>query len=101
MPLGKSLAAKGNRGATVMTPQRWQKIKRIFSHALSIERPSQRTAYIRNACAESESLRAEVEALLAQHDVDDGRLKVYTSLIGRKLSHYEVLELIGKGGIGT
>jgi serine/threonine protein kinase len=51
------------------TPQRWQEIDRIFAVALERE-PSERGAFLDEACAGDELLRKEVESLLA-HDVPE------------------------------
>ena len=51
--------------APVMTPERWQQIEKLFYAALERE-PNQRAAWLAEACAGDESLREEVEALLAK-----------------------------------
>ncbi len=48
-----------------MNPEGWQQIKRLYNSALQIE-PDRREAFLREACAGDESLRKEVERLLAQ-----------------------------------
>jgi adenylate cyclase len=48
-----------------LTPERWQKIKEIFGSALE-RKPSERSAFLNDACGHDESLRAEVESLLAE-----------------------------------
>ena len=48
-----------------MTPERWRQVSRIYYDALardSRERPS----FLREACRDDETLRREVESLLAQ-----------------------------------
>ncbi len=50
-----------------MTPERWQDVKRVLSAALELE-PDQRPAYLDRACARDQSLRREVESLLASRD---------------------------------
>ena len=47
-----------------MTPERWQQAREIFKLALERE-ASERAAFLNEACAEDESLRLEVESLLA------------------------------------
>ena len=49
-----------------MNPERWQQISRIFKSALSLD-PEARNAYVAGQCGEDESLRAEVEKLIASH----------------------------------
>ena len=47
-----------------MNPERWEQIKDLFGSALERE-PGERSAFLREACGEDESLRAELESLLA------------------------------------
>ena len=47
-----------------MTPERWQQVERLYQAALERE-PSQRAAFLEEACAGDEELRQEVESLLA------------------------------------
>ncbi len=46
-----------------MDPERWKEIERLCQTALEIE-PGKRETYLKEACAEDDSLRKEVEALL-------------------------------------
>lgn len=50
-----------------MDAERWQKIERVF-HAVLQAEPDQRVAILSNLCAGDESLRHEVESLLAHHE---------------------------------
>lgn len=47
-----------------MKPERWQQIDSLFHSALERE-PEERAAFLDEACAGDESLRKQVEALLA------------------------------------
>jgi hypothetical protein len=49
-----------------MTPERWHQITDIFDAAVARE-PDAREAFLRHACREDESLRAEVDDLLRAH----------------------------------
>ena len=51
-----------------MTPEHWQKVKEIFQAAVDCE-PSERSAFLAKACVGDESLRKEVESLIARMDV--------------------------------
>ena len=51
-----------------MTPERWQQITGIFQVALQRD-ASSRAAYLNEACAGDHSLRREVDAMLASHDL--------------------------------
>jgi len=50
-----------------MDAERWQKIERVFHAALQAE-PDKRAAILSDLCAGDESLRREVESLLAHHE---------------------------------
>jgi serine/threonine protein kinase/Tol biopolymer transport system component len=99
-----------------MTANRAAEIRRICQEAL--ERPSiERARFLSDACAGDESLRREIEALLA-HDlsadrflatpafeIEAGQLAIAeaagrNALVGNRLGTYEILSLIGSGGMG-
>jgi serine/threonine protein kinase len=97
-----------------MTPDRWQKIERLYHAALEREE-SERAAYLAGACAGDDALRREVESLLGQSKGTDQFLETpalevaakilaeeqnQSSLIGRQLGSYRVLSLLGAGGMG-
>ena len=94
-----------------MTPERWQQIERLF-HATLEREPTQRTAFLAQACGGDEELRREVESLIASHE-QGGSLPESSpsalarelvaggpSLVGRTLGPYRVLEPLGAGGMG-
>jgi len=96
-----------------MTPERWQKITAIFEAALQRD-DGARTAYVNEACGDDQELRREVEAMLASHDqasrfIEEPAMGVAArlvtsaggkSLVGKTIAHYNVLSLLGKGGMG-
>ena len=96
-----------------MTSERWQRVEQLYHAALDRD-ASQRAAFLDGACAGDESIRQEVESLLAQEQRPEGILappaleaaaKVMAedaaqSPIGRQLGTYEVLSLLGAGGMG-
>ena len=52
-------------------PQQWKKIKEIVGAALERER-AERAPFLEQACAQDESLRAEVESLLSEFEKSSG-----------------------------
>jgi eukaryotic-like serine/threonine-protein kinase len=96
-----------------MSSDRFQQIERIYHSALEKDE-HQRSAYLNEVCAGDEALRRDVEGLLAYVgradafmaapalDIAARALAVRRAhrLEGRRLGAYEVLELIGHGGMG-
>ena len=95
-----------------MNPDRWAEVERLYHDTLACV-DSERAAFLRDACVSNESLRQEVESLLA-HDSAAQRFlvgpaidivppplipadAVPTSLVGRRLGSYEITALIGSG----
>ncbi len=101
-----------------MTPDRWNRVQELFAAAVERADPD-RDAYLRAACAGDESLRSEVESLLAAHTQAGGFIDTPAfrfgpnaseapttttpppaARIGRRLGPYEVIALLGAGGMG-
>jgi eukaryotic-like serine/threonine-protein kinase len=94
-----------------MTPEQWQQVERLYQAALERE-PSQRAAFLQEACAGDEELRREVESLLAYQPQAESFIEAPVlesaaegvagprmhSLVGRQLGPYKVLSLLGAGG---
>ena len=85
----------------------------IFYAALGKKAKIDRDEYIKEACGDDDNLLKRIQALLAAHDIDDDFLGVSaveegvrlneSSAIagpGTKIGNYELLELIGEGGMG-
>src|SRR5207247_6161531 len=96
-----------------MTPERWQQVKQIFQSA--IERPpDERDAFLARACQDNHALRSEVESLIASYDQADDSIEAMAaeaatemldddqavSIVGKQISHYQVVSRIGRGGMG-
>jgi serine/threonine-protein kinase len=96
-----------------MTPERYQRVIELFQ-AASDWSPDARPALLAEACDGDDELRHKVEAMLAADAQSDGFLdqpaddlaaaavsaRETKSLIGQKISHYEVISLLGAGGMG-
>ncbi len=94
-----------------MTPERYQHISELCYAALQLE-PDQRKAFLDQACSDDQALRREVESLLsyqqeAEDSFDTPALEVAARLLakeqamaGRQLGRYQILSLLGVGGMG-
>ena len=95
-----------------MDREHWQQVDAIFKSALE-RAPSERNAFLDEACRSDAILRSEVESLIA-HDqagsfMDDSafedaarllRQKRIGSLLGYALGPYKILGQLGVGGMG-
>src|SRR4029077_10368747 len=91
-------------GTPKMNPERWTRVKEVLDSALGLS-PKERDGYLSVACAEDPSLRSEVESLLhAQDQSPESFLSTRDARSslprGTTLGSYEVIELIGAGGMG-
>lgn len=86
-----------------MTPERWQQVKEILHGALQKE-PAQRSAYLNQVCQTDPSLQRDVESLLASGpDLAEDFLKSAPPERlpkGVRLGPYEIVNLLGAGGMG-
>jgi len=79
---------------------RWTAVKRIHQSALDKD-ASERTAFVDESCGGDETLRREVHSLLAADIAPTPTSESHeTTLVGRSVSHYQVLSLLGAGGMG-
>jgi serine/threonine protein kinase len=97
-----------------MTPERWQQVKDLFQAAIERE-PSERAAFLDEACAGDPDLRKEVESLLACDEKGSSLIEGPAferamellpcdqdeSMVGRRIGSYKVLCEIGHGGMGS
>ena len=96
-----------------MRPERWRQIDEILQAAFE-RAPGDRAAFLDQVCAGDLDLRREVEALLASDQRADSFIEAPAvqmaapllvehaaeSLVGQSIGHYQVISLLGKGGMG-
>jgi serine/threonine-protein kinase len=96
-----------------VTADEWARVRDLFEAALK-QRPSQRAAFLDQACSDNPAVRAEVTSLLDAHDsaTDFIEAPAYEvaadlladdppeSLAGRALGPYLIRHEIGRGGMG-
>ena len=97
----------------LMTPDRWRQVEQIYHSTLECEE-SQRSSLLKEACGGDEELRREVESLLAHEEQAESFIEVPAleaaakglaagqpqSLVGRQIGSYQILSLLGAGGMG-
>ncbi len=96
-----------------MTPERYQRIKEVFHSALE-RTADERTAFLADACGGDTALLTKVEALIAAAEqpgdfMDAPAYEVAAemlvgeatgSLEGQRIGHYQIMALLGSGGMG-
>src|SRR5262245_27940777 len=91
-----------------MDADRFRQLDGLLQSALQLS-PSQREVFLRELSASNPGLEGELRSLLAlEHQADSflerpaaaGARVLAESLVGRRVSHYDVVERIGDGGMG-
>ena len=95
-----------------MTPEQWEKVSEIFHEASELD-GAERAKFLDSQCDGDESLRREVESLLAANSKAGSfisepvagafasrLLKTSAFTAGEMLGHYRIISKIGSGGMG-
>ena len=84
-----------------MSDNRWQRIESIFHRTLELP-PEARPAFLKEACGTDQSLRREIESLLA-HERKDGSTFVGPAgdAAPQSIAHYRITAKLGEGGMGA
>ena len=96
-----------------MTPERWQSVNELY-HEAQARGPQEREVFLRTQCAGDDEFYLEVTSLLEAHEKADEYLSTpaleiearaiasepINALPLRQLAHYEILALLGMGGMG-
>ncbi|HKS39053.1 MAG TPA: tetratricopeptide repeat protein, partial [Blastocatellia bacterium] len=96
-----------------MMPERWRQIDDLLQEALK-RAPSERAAFLDEACAADAATRKEVESLISFHEQAESFLEVPAfeavarafydgpaeSMVGRLMGAYRIEALLGAGGMG-
>src|SRR5438552_18769025 len=96
-----------------MDREHWRLVEELYHSALA-RKPDERDAFLLEACASDEQLRGEIESLLRQRSSTEGvldrpawevagpTLETETGRFprGAKFGPYEILKVLGSGGMG-
>jgi Tol biopolymer transport system component len=96
-----------------MTPERWQRIEELY-HAALARNAESRAAFLADTCPDDDDLRREVESLLSEPDSTETFLErpalvqaaefapapVPALMTGRTIGGYQLVSLLGAGGMG-
>src|SRR6185503_11267832 len=95
-----------------MRPERWREIEDLYHQALALK-GGERAAFLDRACEGDDDLRRELESLLsfesrAENFIELPAFEVAATMlrdqtpspIGKNIGPYQILSLIGAGGMG-
>ena len=89
-----------------MNPEEWVRVKELFAAVLEQE-PVERGRYLREACAQDDELRAEIESLLATFEanksvaIEVAPAEAKDTAAATQIGHYRSIRQIGRGGMGA
>ena len=89
-----------------MTDERWRRIEELCHQALALDAPA-RGAFLHDACGGDVELRRDTVSLLANEtdarhflEPDGPSTPLGPVLVGKRVGAYEILSLLGAGGMG-
>ncbi len=108
--------SEGASAQPEMTPKRWHQIRDLLAKVIRLP-AEDRPTYVVKVCGGDSALRAELESLIAAHEIAEGgafekpALDITSSEIsdsqtpdrlakGTRLGDFEILSLLGAGGMG-
>src|SRR5829696_1659690 len=94
-------------------PQRWQRVKEIFEGAME-RHGAERETFLIHECGDQTDVRKEVESLLRSYEVAGSFMELpavaqaaesfadaeQKLIAGQRVKHYQIVNLIGEGGMG-
>lgn len=95
-----------------MTPTRWQRVQDLVNAALDLPE-QERASFLNDACGTNGELRHQIEGLIHSYEQSGDTIEqafegsVFdaltrdTPLQGDRIGVYEIIEVIGRGGMGT
>ena len=84
-----------------MTPERWDRIRRIYQDALGQD-PDERVNFLQKICGQDENLRLEVLHLFQQNELPDRKPEHTRTFEDGQLilNRFRIVRVIGTGGMG-
>lgn len=105
--------------ALALDPERWRQLRPLLDRALDLDADA-RVAFVEEVSTGSPQLRADLERLLARHDVTEGLSRPAAELAGdalrsarsalpeaamsgqpRRIGPFQLIRLLGAGGMGA
>jgi serine/threonine protein kinase/TolB-like protein/Tfp pilus assembly protein PilF len=97
-----------------MQPKRWSQIEELYHSAAALP-PCDRPAFLEKVCGGDAALHQELQSLLAHDEQAENFIEcpaielvarklpgdANQSMVGREISHYRILSLLGGGGMGV